>query len=838
MQNYNVTGMSCAACSAAVERAVRRVEGVESCSVSLLTNSMTVEGNADKSQIITAVEKAGYGASLKGSDKNKSGDYDSILKDNETPKIAKRLIASIIILLALMYFSMGYMMFNFPIPKIFEGNMTGVILLEMILSAAVMIINQKFFISGTKSLLHLSPNMDTLVALGSAASFIWSVYALFMISYGISRSDYVMSARYSKQIYFESAAMILTLITVGKLLEAKSKGKTTNALKSLVKLKPETAIIIKDGKEAEIAADELKKDDIFILKAGQKVPADAVVINGSGTIDEAMLTGESIPSEKEEGDKVRAATIVKSGYLECRTESVGDDTTLAAIIKTVETAAATKAPIAKIADKVAGVFVPVVIGIALITAAIWLIAGKGVSFALSRAVSVLVISCPCSLGLATPVAITVGSGIGAKNSILFKTAESLEQSGKIQIVLMDKTGTITNGSPAVTDIISSEGMSEKSLLKLAYSLELKSEHPLAKAICDKAQEEGCTPLDIKNFKTFAGNGILAVIDGNEVICSNYNFISKKATIPNELLSASKELAMNGKTPVFVAVSNKAVGIIALADSPKADAIQAVKELKNMGIYTVMLTGDNEKTANAIAKTVGVDRVIAEVMPNDKARFVKEFKKYGKTAMVGDGINDAPALTEANLGIAVGAGTDVAIDSADIVLMKNELADVPAAIRLGRATYKDIKQNLFWAFFYNCICIPIAAGALIAPFNIMISPMIGAAAMSLSSIFVVTNALRLNLINIHNAKKDKKIKAVTIEKPTKEDKKMNEKIIKVEGMMCGHCEARVKGALEEIEGIESAEPSHESGEVKISLSADVQSAVIEKAIENAGYNVVK
>ena len=836
MQSYNVTGMSCAACSAAVEKAVGSVEGVDSCAVSLLTNSMTVEGNADEKKIIGAVKKAGYGASLKG--ENIDARYSEILEDNETPKIAKRLIASVIILLALMYFSMGHMMFELPVPAFLHENAIGLTLIQMIFSATIMIINGKFFVSGTKSLFHRSPNMDTLVSLGSAASFVWSVYALFMMSYYQTHMDFATVAEYAKQIYFESAAMILTLITVGKLLEARSKGRTTNALKSLIKLKPETATVIIDGDEKEVPADNLKKGDIFILKAGQKVPADALVREGSGTVDEAMLTGESIPSEKLEGSEVWAATIVKSGYLKCETRNVGEDTSLAEIIRTVENAAATKAPIAKIADNVARIFVPAVIAIAVITLIIWIAVGKDFPFALARAVAVLVISCPCSLGLATPVAITVGSGIGAKNGILFKKAEALEEAGKISIAVLDKTGTITNGTPVVTDIICADSIDEQSLIRLAYSVEAKSEHPLGKAIVKKAKEMNTGLYSVTGYKTFTGGGISAKIGKRVIAGGNRQFVSKYAPIPQALLNESERLASEGKTPTYYSLGGKCAGIIASADTPKEEAEQAISELKNMGIHTVMLTGDNKATAQAIAKKVGIDEVIAELMPNDKAKIIKEYSLSGKVAMIGDGINDAPALTEAHLGIAVGAGTDVAIDAADIVLIKNELTDVPAAVRLGRATYRNIKQNLFWAFFYNVICIPVAAGALIAPFNISISPIIAAIAMSLSSICVVGNALRLNFTDIHSSKRDKKINSVELTEPNMEEKTMKEKVIKVNGMMCAHCEARVKGALEEIEAVESATPSHEKGEVKIYLSADIDDAILEKAIEDAGYEVVK
>ena len=836
MQNYNVTGMSCAACSAAVEKAVGSVEGVESCAVSLLTNSMTVEGNADEKKIINAVKKAGYGASVKG--EKADAHYSGILEDSETPKIAKRLIASVIILLALMYFSMGHMLFELPVPAFLQENTIGLTLVQMILSAAIMIINGKFFINGTKSLLHRSPNMDTLVSLGSAASFIWSVYALFMMSYYETHLDFAAVAGYAKQLYFESAAMILTLISVGKLLEARSKGKTTNALKSLIKLKPETATVLVDGEEKEVPAESLKKGDIFILKAGQKVPADAVVTEGAGAVDEAALTGESIPCEKSEGSKVWAATIVKTGYLKCEAQSVGDETNLAEIIRTVENATATKAPIAKIADKVAGIFVPAVIAIAVITLIIWLAVGKDFAFALARAVAVLVISCPCSLGLATPVAITVGSGIGAKNGILFKKAEALEEAGKISIAVFDKTGTVTNGTPVVTDIVCAEEIDENSLIRLAYSLEAKSEHPLAKAVVAKAKEMNTGLYSVTDYKTFAGGGISAKIGKRVVAGGNKRFISDYAPIPKTLLDEGERLAGEGKTPTYYELSGKCAGIIASADTPKEEAEQAISELKNMSIHTVMLTGDNKATAQAIAEKVGVNEVVAELMPDDKARIVKEYSRSGKVAMIGDGINDAPALSEAHLGIAVGAGTDVAIDAADIVLIKNKLTDVSAAVRLGRATYRNIKQNLFWAFFYNVICIPVAAGALIAPFNISISPIIAAAAMSLSSICVMGNALRLNFINIHSSKRDKKMKMAHSDEPDTEEKTMNEEIIKVKGMMCPHCEARVKAALEEIGAVKSAAPSHEKGEVRIALSAEVDNAILEKAIEDAGYEVVK
>lgn len=832
MKQYNVTGMSCSACSAAVEKAVKGVEGVSSCAVSLLTNSMGVEGTASDAQIIAAVQKAGYGASPRGS-AQKGAAQDDFLEDTETPKIAKRLIASLAFLLVLMYLSMGHGMFGFPLPAFFENNPTALALAQLLIAAIVMVINQKFFISGTGSLLHRAPNMDTLVALGSGASFAWSVYVLFQMSAGNENAG---------DLYFESAAMILVLITVGKLLETRSKGKTTDALKSLMKLKPTTARVIRAGEEVQIPIADLAPGDIFTVRAGEKIPADGVVTEGNGAVNEAALTGESIPVDKAPGDAVSAATINESGFLKCEALKVGEDTALAQIIQTVSDAAATKAPIAKIADKVSGIFVPVVIAIALITFVIWMILGKDVSFSLARAVSVLVISCPCALGLATPVAITVGSGLGAKNGILFKTAESLEQAGKIQIAVLDKTGTVTNGTPTVTDIIPAAGIEQSHLLSLAYSLEAKSEHPLAKAVCKKAREAQCTLTDCEDFKTYAGNGIAATFGENKAAAGSYRFIASLCEIPAELRAQNDALAAGGKTPIFFAANGKAVGIIAVMDTPKEDALQAVQELNNMGITTVMLTGDNEKTAAAIGKAAGFEKVIAGVLPNEKAAVIEALKQSGTTAMVGDGINDAPALTAADIGIAVGTGTDVAIDAADIVLMKNKLADVPAAVRLGRKSVRTIRQNLFWAFFYNAICIPIAAGVLIAPFGIMLNPMMGAAAMSLSSFFVVMNALRVNLFKLHSAKHDKKREPVEIDTALFENKKQENStnkgekkmVIQVEGMMCPHCEARVKGEIEKLEGVQSATASHEKGEVEIIGTPDL--AAVKKAITDAGYAV--
>ncbi|MBQ6380426.1 MAG: heavy metal translocating P-type ATPase [Clostridia bacterium] len=822
MQQYTVSGMSCAACSAAVEKAVNAVEGVSSCSVSLLTNSMGVEGTAAENEILAAVQKAGYSAAPAGSS---ASAQTELLEESESKKIVKRLLASLGFLLLLMYISMGHGMFGFPLPAFFENNLMACGLAQLLLAAIVMVINQKFFISGTKSLLHRAPNMDTLVALGSGTSFLWSVYALFRIAGG--------AAEYYHRLYFESAAMILVLITVGKYLEARSKGKTTDALKALIRLKPTTAHVIREQQEITIPIAALRAGDVFTVRAGEKIPADGVVLEGSGAVNEAALTGESLPVDKAPGDTVTAATINEAGFMQCEARKVGEDTALAQIIKTVSDAAATKAPIAKIADKVSGIFVPVVLGIAAVTFLVWLLLGKDFSFTLARAVSVLVISCPCALGLATPVAITVGSGLGAKHGILFKTAESLEQAGKVQIAVMDKTGTLTEGKPTVTDILPAAGYSEAALLSLAYSLEAKSEHPLAKAVCQNAKSKGIELYNSTDFQTYAGIGIEALVNGKQAVAGNLHFVRKRAAIDSAMESAAQTLAQDGKTPLFFALDNLLCGIIAVQDTAKPEAAQAVKELKNMGITTVLLTGDNERTARAVGKAAGIEKVIAEVLPGEKAAVVRRLKQSGITAMVGDGINDAPALTEADVGIAVGAGTDVALDAADIVLMKSALTDVPAAIRLGRKTLRTIKQNLFWAFFYNAVCIPVAAGVLIPRFGIALTPMMGAAAMSLSSFFVVMNALRGNLFRPHSAKHDQRRQAVpvTIETNNK-DKGEKQMVIQVEGMMCPHCEARVKAALEALDGVQSATPSHKTGEVEITGTATAEA--VEKAVADAGY----
>lgn len=755
MEHYNITGMSCAACSARVEKAVSKLDGVTSCSVSLLTNSMSVEGSASDSEIVAAVEAAGYGAAKKGTESKSASSDDDFLADKETPALKKRLLYSIIFLVVLMYFSMGHTMWGWPLPAFFDGNHIAVGLVQLLLTIAVMIINKKFFISGFKGILNKSPNMDTLVALGSGASFIYSTYALFAMTDAQVKGNMTDVMHYMHEFYFESAAMILALITVGKMLEARSKGKTTNALKSLMRLAPKTAVISENGKEKEIPAANVKKGDIFIVKPGASIPADGVIIEGHCAVDESALTGESIPVDKSEGDAVSAATVNQSGYIRCEATKVGEDTTLSQIIKMVSDAAATKAPIAKAADKVSGVFVPIVIAIAVITTVIWLLCGKGIGFALARGISVLVISCPCALGLATPVAIMVGNGIGAKNGILFKNAVSLESTGKIDIIALDKTGTITSGEPEVTDIIPTENTSDTELLQLAYSLEIKSEHPLAKAIVKKAEQFSLSAKESSNFTALPGNGLTAQIDGSEVYGGNLKFISSKTEISQSIRSTSDKLAAQGKTPLFFCCNDKLLGIIAVADSVKKDSPQAIGELKAMGIHVVMLTGDNERTANAVGDRVGVDEVIAGVLPSGKENVINKLKQKGRVAMVGDGINDAPALTSADVGIAIGAGTDVAIDAADIVLMHSKLSDVPAAVRLSRATLKNIHENLFWAFIYNVIGIPLAAGVWIPIFGIQLNPMFGAAAMSLSSFCVVTNALRLNLFNIRSTKKDKK-----------------------------------------------------------------------------------
>lgn len=830
MEQFNVTGMSCAACSARVEKAVSKLDGVSSCSVSLLTNSMGVEGTAKADDIIKAVEDAGYGASLKNDREKSAKSVDSdALKDTETPKIKKRLIASIIFLAVLMYISMGHMMWNFPLPSFLAENHIAMGLVQLLLTGIIMVINQHFFISGFKGIIHRSPNMDTLVALGSGAAFIYSTYALFAMTNAQLNGDMQAVMGYMHEFYFESAAMILTLITVGKMLEAHSKGKTTDALKGLMNLAPKTAVIVKDGVETEVSIDSVQKDDIFVVRPGESIPVDGIILEGSSAVNESALTGESIPADKDVGDKVSAATINQSGFIKCKATRVGEDTTLSQIIKMVSDAAATKAPIAKIADKVSGIFVPVVIIIAIITAVIWLLIGDPFGSALQRAISVLVISCPCALGLATPVAIMVGNGVGARNGILFKTAVSLETSGNINIVALDKTGTITSGEPKVTDIVTSDGISEAELLQTAVTLECKSEHPLAKAIIGKAEEMQITRQEISNFQILAGNGLSGTLENTLVAGGNLNFISSRAEIVSEIKAKAEQLAENGKTPLFFSKGNKLLGIIAVADVIKEDSPRAIKELRDMGIKVVMLTGDNVKTADAIGKQAGVDEVIAGVLPDGKEKVIQKLKMQGKVAMVGDGINDAPALTSADVGIAIGAGTDIAIDSADIVLMKSRLSDVPAAIRLGRSTLRNIHENLFWAFIYNIIGIPLAAGLFIPIFGWGLNPMFGAAAMSLSSFCVVTNALRLNFVKIHSAKRDKKIKS-------KEKKKMT-KTMKIEGMMCPHCEARVKQVLEELPEVESVVASHEKGTAELILNKEISDEILKKTVEEQGYKVL-
>ena len=834
MTQYNVTGMSCAACSARVEKAVSKVPGVTSCSVSLLTNSMGVEGTASDKAIISAVQKAGYGASKKGGSKAAESADESALRDTETPKLKKRLFWSVGFLIILMYFSMGHMMWGWPLPSFYNSNHVAMGLTQLLLTVIIMVINQKFFISGFKSLWHRAPNMDTLVALGSTAAFVYSTYALFMMTGAQTRGDMQAVSTYMMDFYFESAAMILTLITVGKTLEARSKGKTTDALKSLMKLAPKSAVILKDGEEKTVPIDTVQKDDIFLVRPGESIPADGVIIEGESAVDESALTGESIPVDKAAGDKVSAATVNRSGFLKCRAIHVGEDTTLSQIIKMVSDAAATKAPIAKIADKVSGIFVPAVIIIAVIATVIWLLLGHGVGYALARGISVLVISCPCALGLATPVAIMVGSGLGAKNGILFKTAASLEETGRIQIVALDKTGTITKGEPRVTDIIPNGETTENELLKAAASLEKKSEHPLAKAVISYAESKNIICDDVSVFKALPGNGLSGTVNGKNIFAGNLNFIKTKAEISPGIKEIAERLSGDGKTPLFFALDGKLLGIIAVADVIKDDSPKAVKELRNMGIRVVMLTGDNERTANAIGKSAGVDEVIAGVLPSGKEEAIKKLKKLGKVAMVGDGINDAPALTRADIGLAIGAGTDVAIDAADVVLMKSRLSDVPAAIRLSRATLRNIHENLFWAFFYNTIGIPIAAGVFI-PLGLTLNPMLGAAAMSLSSFCVVTNALRLNLFKLRDASHDHKIKK-HLKNVTEESKAM-EKTIKIEGMMCGHCEAAVKKALEELPEVESAEVSHVSGTAKVTLKGEIGNDVLKKAVEDKDYKVI-
>ena len=844
MEQYIVTGMSCAACSSRVEKAVSKVEGVTSCSVSLLTNSMGVEGTASPEAIIQAVEAAGYGASKKGAPgaaakaggsggAGAAGDAEELLKDRETPVLKQRLIWSLGFLVVLMYFSMGHMMWNWPVPAWMEGNHIAMGLLQMILAAIVMVINQKFFISGFKSLWHKAPNMDTLVALGSMASFGYSTYALFAMTDAQLKGSTELVMEYMHDFYFESAAMILALITVGKMLEARSKGKTTDALKSLMKLAPKTAVVVRNGAEVTVGIDQVQTGDIFVVRPGENIPVDGVILEGSSAVNESALTGESIPVDKEVGDTVSAATINQSGFIRCRATRVGEDTTLSQIIQMVSDAAATKAPIAKIADKVSGIFVPAVISISVVTILVWLIAGQSVGFALARGISVLVISCPCALGLATPVAIMVGNGMGAKHGILFKTAVSLEETGKTEIVALDKTGTITEGMPKVTDMIPAGGISEEELLTYAYALEKKSEHPLARAILAKAQEDGVKELETEEFAALPGNGLTAVVQGGKMAAGNYNFVSTQVSVTREIREKAEKLAEQGKTPLYFAKNGEMLGLIAVADVIKEDSPQAIRELQNMGIHVVMLTGDNERTARAIGAQAGVDEVIAGVLPEGKEQVIRQLKEKGRVAMVGDGINDAPALTRADMGIAIGAGTDVAIDAADVVLMKSRLSDVPAAIRLSRATLTNIHENLFWAFFYNVIGIPLAAGVWYPVFGWKLNPMFGAAAMSLSSFCVVTNALRLNLFDIRSTRKDKKIKKNHKEK---ENKTMT-KTMEIEGMMCGHCEARVKKALEAVAGVSEAVVSHETGTAVVTLSEAVSDDVLKKAVEDQDYKVI-
>ena len=837
--------MSCAACSARVEKAVSKVPGVTSCSVSLLTNSMGVEGTASSHDIITAVQQAGYGASLKGSNKAQvsMSEAEEALEDHETPALKHRLIASTGFLIVLMYFSMGHMMWGWPLPAWFNDNHVAMGLVQLLLAGIIMVINQKFFISGFKSLWHRSPNMDTLVALGSMASFVWSVYALFAMTRAQVDGDSAAVMNYMMEFYFESAAMILTLITVGKMLEARSKGKTTDALKSLMKLAPKTAVILRDGQETSVPIEQVKKGDIFVVRPGENIPVDGVIIEGTSAINESALTGESIPVDKAAGDLVSAATVNQSGFIKCEAPRVGEDTTLSQIIKMVSDAAATKAPIAKIADRVSGVFVPAVITIAVITTIIWLLTGHEFGYALARGISVLVISCPCALGLATPVAIMVGNGMGAKNGILFKTAVSLEEAGKVQIVALDKTGTITSGQPEVTDLLPANEISETELLTMAFALERKSEHPLAKAILEHAENLHLTAPEVSDFHALPGNGLSAVLNNETLIGGSMKFISSQVSVPAALSRKAEKLAEQGKTPLLFARNGKLIGIIAVADVIKGDSPQAIRELQNMGIRVVMLTGDNERTARAIGAQAGVDDVIAGVLPDGKESVIRSLKEQGKVAMVGDGINDAPALTRADIGIAIGAGTDIAIDAADVVLMKSRLSDVPAAIRLSRTTLKNIHENLFWAFFYNVIGIPLAAGVWIPIFGWTLNPMFGAAAMSLSSFCVVTNALRLNLFKIHDAGKDKKIKqATSIEVKNdynikeKEQKTMVKVTVNVEGMMCGHCEAHVNEAIKKAFGAEDVVSSHESNTTVFTAPERVDEDKIRATIKEAGYEV--
>lgn len=834
MKQYNVTGMSCAACSARVEKAVTKLEGVSACSVSLLTNSMGVEGDVAPETVIRAVEEAGYGASLKGAEKKQSvSEQEDVLKDRETPLLKKRLFSSIIFLIILMYISMGHMMWNWPLPAFFMDNHVAMGLLQLLLTGIIMVINQKFFISGFKSLFHKAPNMDTLVALGSSAAFVYSTYALFAMTDAQVKGDMDAVMHYMHEFYFESAAMILTLITVGKMLEAHAKGKTTDALKGLMQLAPKTAVILKDGKEQEVSIEQVKKGDLFVVHPGENIPVDGVIVEGSSAINESALTGESIPVDKEKGDDIFAATINQSGFLTCEATKVGEDTTLSKIIQMVSDAAATKAPIAKVADKVSGVFVPVVILLALVTIVVWLLAGESVGFSLARGISVLVISCPCALGLATPVAIMVGNGVGAKNGILFKTAESIEQTGKMDMIALDKTGTITKGEPTVTDVIPGEGITEEALVEYAASLESKSEHPLASAIIQYAGEQNIQMDEVSEFTALPGNGLTAKQKGEQLFGGNQIWIQKQVTIADTILQKAEMLAKEGKTPLFFAKEKTFLGIIAVADVIKEDSARAVKQLQDMGLRVVMLTGDNENTAKAIGRQAGVDQVIADVLPEGKEQVVRQLQKQGKVAMVGDGINDAPALTRADMGIAIGAGTDIAIDAADVVLMKSRLLDVPAAIRLSRATLKNIHENLFWAFFYNVIGIPLAAGIWIPIFGWKLNPMFGAAAMSLSSFCVVTNALRLNLCRLYDTKKDRKRKQRN--QKQQEDAIMT-KTMKIEGMMCGHCEARVKKALEALPQVTEAEVSHKKGTAVVTLAEEISDAELTKAVEEQDYTV--
>ena len=840
MEQYHVTGMSCAACSSRVEKAVSKVPGVESCSVSLLTNSMGVEGTASPEAVIAAVEAAGYGASCKGRGTGTSGDSGNgasgggaeadLLEDTETPVLKKRLIWSIIFLVVLMYFSMGHMMWGWPVPEAMADNHVAMGLLQLLLTAAVMVINQKFFISGFRSMWHRAPNMDTLVALGSTAAFGYSTYSLFAMTGAQVQGDMDGVMQYMHEFYFETAAMILALITVGKMLEARSKGKTTDALKNLMKLAPKTAVVLRDGAETEVPVEQVAKGDLFVVRPGENIPVDGIVLEGISAVNEAALTGESIPADKKPGDQISAATVNQSGFLKCEASRVGEDTTLSQIIKMVSDAAATKAPIAKIADKVSGVFVPAVIGIAAVTIVIWLLCGQSIGYALARGISVLVISCPCALGLATPVAIMVGNGMGAKNGILFKTAVSLEEAGKVNTVVLDKTGTITKGEPKVTDLIMAEGVSEAELLETAYALEARSEHPLAGAVVATAEEKKLKVCDVQDFMILPGNGLTAVNNGDQLIGGSLTFLSERIGVPDDVKTVAQRLAEEGKTPLLFARSKKILGVIAVADVIKEDSPEAIRQLQNMGIEVVMLTGDNERTAAAVGKQAGVDQVIAGVLPDGKEAEIRRLRRKGKVAMVGDGINDAPALTRADIGIAIGAGTDVAIDAADVVLMNSKLSDVPAAIRLSRATLKNIHENLFWAFIYNIIGIPLAAGVWIPLFGWQLNPMFGAAAMSLSSFCVVTNALRLNLFDMRNAAKDKQIKR-------KQEETTMEKTMKIEGMMCGHCEATVKKALEALDGVDHADVSHEQDQAVVTLKEDVADDVLKKAVEDKDYNVV-